>query len=89
MRESDQRDRGLVSLGSATRNRWGRWWLAASLGTALVLARRRVPCFSTVHIYGVGSATAPPGLVEVAEDPGHPWGLGTCGAVVMGDCIEP
>jgi len=43
----------------------------------------------TVHIYGEKAMTALPGLVEVVEDPEHPWGLGTCGAVVLGDCIEP
>ena len=43
----------------------------------------------TVHIYGDKTTTALPGLVEVTEDPAHPWGIGRCGAVVMGDCIEP
>jgi len=43
----------------------------------------------TVHIYGAKTTTALPGLVEVVEDPQHPWGIGTCGAVVMGDCLEP
>ncbi len=43
----------------------------------------------TVHIYGAKTTTALPGLVEVVEDPERPWGIGTCGAVVMGDCIEP
>jgi hypothetical protein len=43
----------------------------------------------TVHIYDGRATTALPGLVEVVEDPAHPWGLGTCGAVVMGDCLEP
>lgn len=43
----------------------------------------------TVHIYGGKTTTALPGLVEVVEDPEHPWGIGTCGAVVMGDCLEP
>ena len=43
----------------------------------------------TVHIYGAKTTTALPGLVEVAEDSQHPWGIGTCGAVVMGNCIEP
>lgn len=43
----------------------------------------------TVHIYGTKTTTALPGLVEVVEDPEHPWGIGICGAVVMGDCLEP
>lgn len=43
----------------------------------------------TVHIYGVRTTTALHGVVEVAEDPEHPWGVGTCPAVVMGDCLEP
>ena len=43
----------------------------------------------TVHIYGAKSTTALRGSVEVVEAPAHPWGLGTCGAVVMGDCLEP
>lgn len=43
----------------------------------------------TVHIYGAKATTALPGLVEVVEDPEHPMGVGTCGAVVMGDCLEP
>jgi hypothetical protein len=43
----------------------------------------------TVHIYGATTTTALRGLVEVVEDPEHPWGIGTCGAVVMGDCVEP
>ncbi len=29
------------------------------------------------------------GVVEVVEDPEHPWGLGTCGVVVMEQCVEP
>ena len=43
----------------------------------------------TVHIYGAKSTTALPGSVEVVEDPAHPWGVGTCSAVVMGNCLEP
>jgi hypothetical protein len=43
----------------------------------------------TVHIYGVRTTTAIHGVVEVVEDPQHPWGVGTCPAVVMGDCLEP
>ena len=43
----------------------------------------------TVHVYGAKTTTVLPGLVEVVEDPQHPWGIGTCGAVVMGDCLEP
>lgn len=41
-----------------------------------------------VHIYD-GKTTALHGIVEVVEDPDHPWGLGRCGAVVEGACIEP
>jgi hypothetical protein len=41
-----------------------------------------------VHIYD-GKTTALHGVVEVVEDPDHPWGLGRCGAVVEGACIEP
>jgi hypothetical protein len=41
-----------------------------------------------VHIYGARTTTLR-GLVEVVEDPEHPWGPGTCGAVVMGECFEP
>jgi hypothetical protein len=41
-----------------------------------------------VHIYGEKTVTLR-GLVEVVEDPHRPWAPGTCGATVMGDCIEP
>lgn len=41
-----------------------------------------------VHIYD-GKTIALHGVVEVLEDPDHPWGLGRCGAVVEGACIEP
>ena len=41
-----------------------------------------------VHIYD-GKTIALHGIVEVVEDPDHPWGLGRCGAVVEGACIEP
>ncbi len=41
-----------------------------------------------VHIYGART-TALSGLVEVVEDPARPFGPGTCGAVVMGECLEP
>ena len=43
----------------------------------------------TVHIYGTKGTTALRGLVEVVDDPKEPWRRGTCGVVVMGDCIEP
>ena len=43
----------------------------------------------TVHVYGPGPMTALHGVVEVAEDPQRPWGVGTCTAVVMGNCLEP
>lgn len=42
-----------------------------------------------VHIYGTKPTTTLHGVVEVVEDPQHPWRPGTCAAVVMGDCIEP
>jgi hypothetical protein len=42
-----------------------------------------------VHIYATKTTTTLHGVVEVVEDPQHPWAPGTCGAVVMGDCIEP
>ena len=41
-----------------------------------------------VHIYD-GKTVVLHGVVEVADDPDHPWGLGRCGAVVEGACIEP
>ena len=41
-----------------------------------------------VHIYD-GKTTTLHGVVEVVENPDHPWGLGRCGAVVEGACIEP
>ena len=41
-----------------------------------------------VHIYD-GKTIALHGVVEVVEDPDHPWGLGRCGVVVEGACIEP
>lgn len=42
-----------------------------------------------VHIYGLKGTTTLHGIIEVVEDPAHPWTLGVCGAVVMEDCIEP
>jgi hypothetical protein len=42
-----------------------------------------------VHIYRDNAVDVLRGIVEVVEDPRHPWGPGTCGAVVMGDCLEP
>ena len=41
-----------------------------------------------VHVYD-GKTTTLHGVVEVADSPEHPWGIGTCGAVVMEQCIEP
>ena len=41
-----------------------------------------------VHIYGAAT-TAISGLVEVVEDPERPFGPGTCGAIVLGECLEP
>ena len=42
-----------------------------------------------VHIYGAKTTAVLHGLVEVVENPERPWGPGTCGAVVMGECFEP
>jgi plastocyanin len=42
-----------------------------------------------VHIYATKMTTILHGIVEVVEDPQHPWAPGTCAAVVMGVCIEP
>jgi hypothetical protein len=42
-----------------------------------------------VHIYATKLTTTLHGVVEVVEDPQHPRAPGTCGVVVMGDCIEP
>jgi plastocyanin len=42
-----------------------------------------------VHVYGGGRLTTLQGLVEVVDDPEHPWSSLTCGAVVEGNCIEP
>ena len=42
-----------------------------------------------VHIYATKATTTLRGIVEVVEDPQHPRAPGTCGAVVMGECIEP
>jgi S1-C subfamily serine protease len=39
-----------------------------------------------VHVYRDNTVAV---LHGVVEDPQHPWGPGTCGAVVMGDCLEP
>ncbi len=50
---------------------------------------RVAPLPDTLHIYGNRTTTALHGIVEVAADPAHPWGVGTCRAVVMEDCIEP
>lgn len=41
-----------------------------------------------VHIYD-GKPTVLHGVVEVRENPERPWGLGTCAAVVMEQCVEP
>ncbi len=41
-----------------------------------------------VHIYD-GTTTVLHGVVEVVESPERPWGLGTCGAVVLEECVEP
>lgn len=41
-----------------------------------------------VHVYG-RSTVALQGVVEVVEDATHRWDSKTCGAVVMGECLEP
>ena len=41
-----------------------------------------------VHVYG-RSTGALQGVVEVVEDATHRWDSRTCGAVVMGECLEP
>ena len=41
-----------------------------------------------VHIFGGGRLTTLQGLVEVVDDPQHPWDS-TWGVIVMGNCIEP
>lgn len=43
----------------------------------------------TVHVYNTKATTTLHGIVEVVEDPQHPRAPGTCGAVVMGNCLEP
>ncbi len=42
-----------------------------------------------VHIYGPNGTTTLHGVIDVVEDPAHPWKPETCGAVVMEECIEP
>jgi hypothetical protein len=42
-----------------------------------------------VHIYRDKGTTVLHGLVEVLEDPQRPWEVGTCGAIVMENCVEP
>ncbi len=42
-----------------------------------------------VHIYGANTTTTLHGVIDVVEDPAHPWKPDTCGAVVMEECIEP
>ena len=42
-----------------------------------------------VHVYGTKTTTTLHGIVEVVEDPQHPWTPGTCPATVMEECIEP
>ena len=37
-----------------------------------------------VHVYRDNTVAVLHRIVEVVEDPQHPWGPGTCGAVVMG-----
>ena len=42
-----------------------------------------------VHIYRDKGTTVLRGVVEVVEDPNNPRGPGTCGTVVLGECLEP
>lgn len=42
-----------------------------------------------VHIYSGKTTTTLHGIIEISEDPQRPWERGTCGAVVMEDCVEP
>lgn len=42
-----------------------------------------------VHIYEGRKTIVLHGVIEVLESPERPWGLGTCGAVVMEECVEP
>jgi plastocyanin len=42
-----------------------------------------------VHIWADRLPTTLAGVVEVVEDPKHPWRSLTCGVVVEGKCIEP
>lgn len=42
-----------------------------------------------VHIYATKMTTILHGIVEVVEDPQHPWAPGTCAAFVTEVCIEP
>ena len=42
-----------------------------------------------VHVYGGGLLTTLQGLVEVVDNPEHPWESTTCGVIVMGNCIVP
>lgn len=58
------------------------------LGSGFVIAREGYVLTNIVHIYD-GKTTALHGVVEVAEDPDHPWALGRCGVVVEEACIEP
>jgi hypothetical protein len=41
-----------------------------------------------VHVYGKKTVVLR-GLVQVAEDPDRPFGPGTCGALILGECVEP
>ncbi len=42
-----------------------------------------------VHLYQEGVATTLRGLVEVVEDPQHPYPYFICGLVIMEECFEP
>ncbi len=42
-----------------------------------------------VHVWSDRLPTTLAGVVEVVDDPEHPWKSLTCGVVVEGKCIEP
>jgi hypothetical protein len=41
-----------------------------------------------IHVYELKERTLA-GVVEVSEDPTHPWDSTTCSVTAMGACIEP
>ncbi len=42
-----------------------------------------------VHVWADRLPTTLAGVIEVVDDPQHPWKSLTCGVVVEGKCIEP